>query len=221
MLSNIVVCPFDAEYVRVMLGMIPLQFVVFLVFVSLYLLASYKQILVKTPAEKFFRFKFDSLKNTVAIPIAAGITLSLGFLLLRAILAPTEPAPAALPLSVLLLSSVVTAPILESIADQGLVFLIALSAFNALQNKRNSNSSIFQPTLKVLVAALLIQAAVFGINHVNALTPFYLFKMMYTGFDGLVLGYICWSNNRNLLPVVLSHMAYNITAILFQPFIFC
>lgn len=214
-------CPFDPQYVGLFSGFVIAQIGIFLVYLGLYFLASYKQILMKIPAERFFRIKFDSLTHTIIIPVTAGILLSLGFLFLRPVFAPSEPPPTALPLSILLIFSVVMAPVLESIATQGLVFLIALSAFMTNKNKKSEQSSVFSPSKEALVFALIIQGAVFGLGHFNDFTGFFAFKMIYTAIDGLVLGYICWSNNRNLLPVMLCHMAFNITAILYQPYILC
>lgn len=214
-------CIYDVQYILALFGLVIIQALVLLVFLGIYGWASREKNVITIPAQKYFRIELDSLKDTVFIPILLGIVISLGFLLIRGFFFPNDYVPASIPISILFVSSVVLAPIMETIADQGLIFLIVLSAYQAVSKKKGNAFSLYTPPRNALLTALIVQGAVFGILHFNDFTGFFIFKMIYTALDGLVLGYLCWANNRNLLPVMFCHAAFNITSILLQPYLLC
>jgi|GEM_PF-5315879 len=220
-----VACSYDSELFSNVLILLLFQIKAFLPFLLIYLgIFIYNKKIIQIPAEKFFQLKFDSFKSTLLVPIGAGIAMALIFNFLRLAFFPVESTPSVIYLSALLFNGVLIAPILESIADQGLVFLTMLSVFVYLQNNAKHKTSVLKPSRLILIIAILIQAFVFGISHYSDepnLSNFLAFKAVYTTIFAIILGVICWLNNRNLLPVMICHASYNVILILSQTFIPC
>ncbi|MFA4982621.1 MAG: CPBP family glutamic-type intramembrane protease [Candidatus Micrarchaeia archaeon] len=220
-----VACSYDSELFSNVLFLLLSQIKAFLPFLFIYLgVFIYNKKIIQITAERYFRLNFDSFKNTILIPVGAGVVMALIFNFLRLTFFPVESTPSVIYLSALIFNGVIVAPILESIADQGLVFLTMLSVFVYLQNNAKRKTSVLTPSKSILIIAILIQAFVFGISHYSdepSLSNFLAFKAAYTTIFAIILGVICWLNDRNLLPVMICHASYNVILILSQTFIPC
>jgi len=218
-----VACTYNSELFSNMLSLFLFQIVGFLIIFFFYAYVKYLKF-IDVPAKKFFRFKFDSFKNTILIPIAVGIAVAIIFNISRLALYPVESIPSIIYLSALIFNGVIVAPLLESIAVQGLFFLTVLSAITYLQRKINPKLSVLKPSKEALATAIIAQAFIFGMNHYSSshdLFGFLAFKAAYTAVFAAILGVMCWFNDRNLLPVVISHAFYNLTLISTQAFVLC
>jgi len=218
-----VTCTYNLELFSNMLRLFVSQIIGFLLIFFIYAYVKYLKF-INVPAKKFFRFKFDSFKNTILIPAGVGVVVAIIFNIFRLTFYPVESTPSIIYFSALIFNGVIVAPFLESIAVQGLFFLTTLSAITYLQRKINRKLSVFKPSKEALATAIIAQAFVFGMNHYSSspdLFGFFAFKAAYTAIFAAILGLMCWFNDRNLLPVVISHIFYNITLIFSQAFVLC
>jgi len=218
-----VTCTYNSELFSNVLSLLISQIFLFLIFFFIYAYVKYLKF-IDVPAKKFFRFKFDSFKNTILIPVGVGVVVALIFNIFRLTFYPVESTPSIIYFSALIFNGVIVAPLLESIAVQGLFFLTVLSAITYLQRKINSKLSVLKPSREALATAIIVQAFVFGMNHYSSspnLLGFLAFKAAYTAIFAIILGLMCWFNDRNLLPVVVCHAFFNLSLISAQAFIPC